>query len=106
MSGFADAESSFILNVFRSVNSRAGWAVRGDFTIGLHSRDIALLRKIHFFFGVGTIHEYKNKNTVTYTVNSVQDLVNVIIPHFDRYPLITQKRADYLLFKKGVDLLR
>jgi hypothetical protein len=42
---------------------------------------------------------------VSYTVSSVQDLTNVIIPHFDRYPLITQKKADYLLFKKGVDLL-
>jgi hypothetical protein len=29
----------------------------------------------------------------------------VIIPHFDKYPLITKKRADYLLFKEGVNLL-
>lgn len=29
----------------------------------------------------------------------------MIIPHFDKYPLITQKRADYLLFKQGIDLL-
>jgi hypothetical protein len=29
----------------------------------------------------------------------------VIIPHFDKYPLITQKRADYLLFKQGIGLL-
>jgi len=29
----------------------------------------------------------------------------VIIPHFDKYPLITQKKADYLLFKQGIELL-
>jgi hypothetical protein len=30
---------------------------------------------------------------------------NVIIPHFDKYPLITQKKADYLLFKQAINLL-
>jgi hypothetical protein len=32
-------------------------------------------------------------------------LTNVIIPHFDNYPLLTQKRANFLLFKLGVDLI-
>ena len=38
-------------------------------------------------------------------VQSLRDITNVIIPHFEKYPLITQKRADFLLFKKGVELL-
>ena len=29
----------------------------------------------------------------------------MILPHFDKYPLITQKKADYLLFKQAVNLL-
>jgi len=29
----------------------------------------------------------------------------VIINHFDKYPLITQKRADYELFKQAVELM-
>jgi hypothetical protein len=29
----------------------------------------------------------------------------VIIDHFEKYPLITQKRSDYELFKKVVDML-
>jgi hypothetical protein len=29
----------------------------------------------------------------------------VIIPHFDKYPLLTQKQADLLLFKPAVDLI-
>jgi hypothetical protein len=31
--------------------------------------------------------------------------LNWIIPHFDKYPLITQKRADYLLFRKVVMMM-
>jgi hypothetical protein len=40
-----------------------------------------------------------------YNVTSLQDLTNVIIPHFDKYPLITQKLADFILFKKVIDLM-
>jgi len=64
-----------------------------------------MLRKIHSFFGVGTIYMRESNNTVTYVVQSLRDITNIIIPHFDKYPLITQKRADYLLFKQGVNLL-
>lgn len=64
-----------------------------------------MLREIHFFFGVGTVYMNENNNTATYEVQSLRAITNVIIPHFDKYPLITQKRADYLLFKQGVDLL-
>lgn len=48
--------------------------------------------------GVGNINEYENLNKIVYSVQSFRDLANVIIPHFDQYPLITQKKADYLLF--------
>jgi hypothetical protein len=35
----------------------------------------------------------------------MKGLTNVIIPHFDKYPLLTQKRADFLLFKSIVELI-
>jgi hypothetical protein len=37
-------------------------------------------------------------------VSSTKDL-KVIIEHFDKYQLITQKRADFELFKQIVDML-
>ena len=76
-----------------------------EFRIDLHCRDLLLLRKIQSFFGVGIINQYESKNSVVYSVQSLRDIINVIIPHFDQYPLITQKRADYLLFKQGIELL-
>jgi len=32
-------------------------------------------------------------------------LTTFIIPHFEKYPLLTQKSADFLLFKQIVDLM-
>jgi hypothetical protein len=38
-------------------------------------------------------------------VKSIKDISNVIISHFDNYPLLTQKRADLLLFKSALNLI-
>jgi hypothetical protein len=40
-----------------------------------------------------------------YHVSSRNDL-KVILNHFDKYPLITQKQADYQLFKKVIELMK
>ena len=47
----------------------------------------------------------KNNRVADYHVNSIKDLTNIIIPHFDKYPLITQKRADFELFKQVVEIM-
>jgi hypothetical protein len=33
-------------------------------------------------------------------------VITQVISHFDKYPLITQKRADYLLFKEAVMIMK
>lgn len=43
--------------------------------------------------------------TVEFRVSTLKDLVDVIIPHFDNYTLVTKKRSDYLLFKQIVLLM-
>lgn len=105
VAGFCDGESSFGFNVNKKSTSKVGWGVIPNFRINLHIKDVIMLRKIHSFFGVGIIYENEKDNSVSYLVRSLSDINNIIIPYFDKYPLITKKRADYLLFKKGVNLL-
>lgn len=105
VTGFADAESCFSLKVSKKSTVVSGWNVIPEFKIELHSRDLILLRKLHSFFGVGTIYEREDRNIAYYSVQSARDINNVLIPHFDKYPLITQKKADYLLFKQAINLL-
>jgi hypothetical protein len=73
----------------------------------LHIRDIEVLYKIKEFFKVGSIivRIRNGKSTGIYSVQSVKDLVTVIIPHFIKYPLITQKQADFLLFSSIINLI-
>ena len=39
-------------------------------------------------------------------VSSLEQICRVIIPHFYNYPLITQKKSDYLLFKQAVQVIK
>jgi hypothetical protein len=48
---------------------------------------------------VGSISTKHGPQTIKYYVQSIKDLA-IIIDHFDKYPLITQKRADYEIFKQ------
>ena len=48
---------------------------------------------------VGTINLRENKNTALFRVRNKSHLKNIIIPIFDKYPLISNKQYDYLRFK-------
>jgi LAGLIDADG endonuclease len=49
---------------------------------------------------VGSIN--KDRDFIVYKVGSLKDLTKTIIPHFEKYILLTQKRADFELFKQIV----
>src|SRR5439155_13472309 len=66
----------------------------------------ALIKEIQSFFnGAGKIYFLNNSEVVLFRIKSVKDLAQYVLPHFDKYPLLTQKRADYLLFKQVIDLM-
>lgn len=73
-----------------------------NFIINLHKRDVELLKHIQTFFGgVGRISKERN-GCIDFTISSLNQILTQVIPHFDKYPLITQKRADYIIFKEAV----
>jgi hypothetical protein len=45
------------------------------------------------------------QNSSSFRITSLKDL-SVIVSHFDNYPLISQKRADYELFKQALYLMK
>lgn len=69
----------------------------------MHISDTPLIESVRKYFGnIGYITISTVRNTVEFRVSTIKDIVNVIIPHFDKYPLITKKASDYLLFKQIV----
>jgi hypothetical protein len=106
VTGFVDGEGSFPVLVLKRPAYKTGWNVIPVFTISMHIRDQALLEKIQCFFGgIGKISFRKKDNVVYYSVKSVKEIMKVIIPHFEKYPLLTEKQIDFELFKKIVTMM-
>ena len=104
ISGFADAECSFIIEIGRSP-TRIGWSVKAVFRIHLHSKDLPLLHKIQEFFGgIGSLHVAKNGQSASFIVTKLDD-IKYIIPHFKAYPLRSAKKIDFQLWLECVKLI-
>ena len=103
LTGFADAESSFVLSITKSENVKSGWVIKPRFQISLHKKDLFILEAIKNYLGVGEIYT-QGTASKQYRVFSIKDL-QVVIDHFDKYPLISQKFGDCSLFKQAYLLL-
>jgi hypothetical protein len=102
ITGLTDAEGSFSVSIKKIADSRLGWRLAPVFQIALHNKDLELLKLIKDYFGgVGVIVISKNPKyqMCALKISSPEQIILKIFPHFYNYPLITQKRADYLLFK-------
>lgn len=113
VTGFTDAEGCFSISVQQDPRSKLGWVVYIAFSITLRKKDEAVLEKIKAYFKsmvkdstndleIGVI--YHSDETCCYRVKSVKQLAKVI-EHFDKYPLVTKKRRDYVLFRESWDLM-
>lgn len=103
ITGFVDAEGCFYVGIHKVPKATTGYSIKISFQIGLHRKDLLLLEKIKSFFGVGIISR-DGENCVKYQVRSIEDL-KIVVGHFDKYSLITQKQADFLLFKSVFELM-
>ena len=74
------------------------------FTIGLHEKDKAILEQIQNYWGAGRIYKH-GPQSIQYQAYSVKDL-QIIFSHFEKFGLITQKQADYELFKQAFELIK
>ena len=104
-SGLIDGEGSFSIIVDRNKTRKLGWRVQLKFQIGLHTKDLNLLYILQQYLGgIGSIHLARNREIVNYSIDSIEDL-NKLNIHLEKYPLLTQKAADFLLFKQAVKLV-
>lgn len=66
----------------------------------MHEKDRALLLKIQEYFGgIGNITKPNKNLTVEYRVYSLNDIINFILPHFDKYPLLKNIQIIFYLKK-------
>lgn len=93
------------LSLYKDYTRPLGWRVCAEFLIGLHKRDVELLREIQAHLGgIGRIGKFA-KDAYALRVNTIGQMLK-IINHFDKYPLISQKHADYLLWREIIIMMQ
>ena len=78
VTGFTDAEGSFITKISKSDKYRTGWKVEPLFSIGLHVKDKSILEAIQIYLGgIGVIMKLR-EDSVLFAVSSKKDLQVVL----------------------------
>jgi LAGLIDADG endonuclease len=115
--GFVDGEGCFSIGFVRQPNRperrgySTGYQVFHRFVVTQGARSAGCLEEIRDFFGVGRIFENKRhdnhkEHLVQYSVGRRDDLIDVIIPFFRRYPLRTSKQLDFERFASCMEIVR
>ena len=92
VTGFVDGEGCFTVSIVKNKNFKVGWRVKPSFTIVLHERDQAVLKRLKNFFYAGKIY-YHGPQSIELRVQSIKEL-EWVIKHFQKYPLKTKKFYD------------
>ena len=92
--GFTDAEGSFWINLKN--NSEVHFV----FQITLHIEDSAVLYYIRDKLDIGLV-TIQGK-TCSYRVHAFQTIVEILVPIFDQYPLLTHKQLNYKDWREAI----
>jgi hypothetical protein len=66
-----------------------------------------ILYDLKRFFGCGSVNiDNQDYNTLKFQVQSHDDLLTKVFPHFEKYPLQTSKQLNYLDFQSIAMLLK
>ena len=75
-----------------------GWEVRPSLSVSQNQDRSEVLLQMQDYFGCGTIRPDRSDKTLKWEIRSVPILVDRIIPHFEKYPLLSGKHQDFELF--------
>lgn len=104
MAGFVSGESCLFVNIKKSKSHNLGFQVYLVFQIGQHSRDEQLMKGLINYFGCGNV--YNKQNSVEFVVTKFKDITEIIIPFFDKYPIVGVKAKDFEDFKRVAELMK
>ncbi len=102
--GFVDGEGCFYVGINPHPQMSTGFQVLPEFTVVQHERDIQLLYALKQFFGCGVVRR-NHGDRMAFRVRNIQHLRERIIPFFEKHPLKSKKRVDFMKFRKILMLM-
>src|SRR6266853_2543122 len=109
--GFVDGEGCFSIHVVKQPHRatrrgyKTGFQVAHQFVVTQGAKSVECLQMMQEFFGVGRVYcnrrfDNHKEHLYQFVVAKRSDLLQTIIPFFQRYSLRTSKHLDFLKFVK------
>src|SRR3989440_5176295 len=98
ISGYADGDGCFTVSISQRAKLLVGWEVRPSFSVSQNGDRAEVLHVIQAYFGCGSIRPDRSDKTLKWETRRLDDLVGRVVPHFERYPLMSGKRLDFERF--------
>ena len=106
ITGFVDGEGCFSVSFSMRSKMNFGIEVRPSFSVSQNQRNLAIIRDLHRYFECGAVRFSRRDQNYKYESRNITDLVTKIIPHFQRYPLLTSKKKDFDSFHAICRMIR
>ena len=98
ISGYVDGEGCFNVSIAPRKTLRVGWEVRPSLSVSQNGDRSEVLLLMQQYFGCGRLRPDRSDRTIKWETRSLSTIVQSVIPHFRRYPLLSGKQRDFELF--------
>ena len=98
ISGYTDGEGCFSVSFSKRPKLKMGWEVKPSFSVGQNYDRREVLDLMKEYFKCGFMRRDYSDKTLKYEIRSLEELLNNIVPHFQKFPLLSSKNKDFLLF--------
>jgi hypothetical protein len=105
VTGLTEGEGCFCVSFAVREKLRVGLEARPSFSLSLNRRDRALLEDLQAYFGCGWIRESRGDRTFKYEARSISELVRVVVPHFEHFPLPGSKAKAFTGFARVCQMI-
>jgi LAGLIDADG endonuclease len=93
ISGYADGEGCFTVSISRRAKLLVDWEVRLSFSVSQNGDRAEVLQALKACFGCGSIRPDRSDKTLKWETRRLEDLLDRVIPHFERHPLLSGRTA-------------
>ena len=106
LAGFASGEGCFLVTLIKTTSNQLGYWVQLSFQLTQHTRDIELINNLKEYLDCGQTTVYDNHNFIKYVVSNISDIMEKVLPFFDKYSIVGVKSQDYEDFKQVVLMVK
>src|SRR5258707_13937777 len=105
ISGYVDGEGCFTVSISPRAKLLVGWEVRPSLSVSQNGDRAEVLHAIQAHFGCGSIRPDRSDKTLKWETRRLEDILDRVIPHFERVPLLSGKRHDFERFSAVCKLM-